>query len=650
MIVQSRKATSSFVSKSALSQRRWTGWLPVLCLGVAAVLGSTASVEATAAFPDATFELVGIMAQAEAPLAFAIAEAPVDGSSLVVGGSTLGGTWLRSVRRYSLVDGSWQVLENVLPYPWYNNERHGAALASNGLVYVGPGDGPGGWGQHDRIIELDVTAGTARERAPIVSAGARIWGVALAAAPASRGGVYLIGGWNGGGISDVRHYDPATDQTRWVGHLAVPRTVGVRVSHANGRVYLFGGNTFGTMSIVEVLDTNTETIRTIANPGGFQFIHGTLGWVGADGFIYLWNPIGSFMGASSDRIIRFDPATETFENLGDSPMPTAIPMSAFADLEGGRTLYFGFARPGYVWGASGTIVGEVWQLTPMTSNEDPVADAGVDQQLTADAACRTTAHLDGSASFDPDGDALAFRWTTPAGSFESAAVDVVLALGDHGMQLQVTDGKGGSDTDEVAVRVVDGTGPTVELIGPMLQQVECGQTYVEAGATARDNCDASPTLAATGTVSSSVPGNYEIRYVARDASANLSATAVRTVAVVDSVAPTTPAVSANPTLLWPPNHRMVAVSVVASSTDRCTPTPACAITAVTSSESVNGGGDGDTAPDWQVVSASQVLLRAERSGGGPGRVYSVTVACADASGNRSVGSATVRVPLNQSGR
>jgi hypothetical protein len=65
---------------------------------------------------------------------------------------------------------------------------------------------------------------------------------------------------------------------------------------------------------------------------------------------------------------------------------------------------------------------------------------------------------------------------------------------------------------------------------------------------------------------------------------------------------------------------------------------------VTSNEPVNGLGDGDTAPDWEILDAHSLRLRAERSGTGTGRVYTVTITCADAAGNSSSRAATVRVP------
>ena len=100
--------------------------------------------------------------------------------------------------------------------------------------------------------------------------------------------------------------------------------------------------------------------------------------------------------------------------------------------------------------------------------------------------------------------------------------------------------------------------------------------------------------------------------------------------------------SAAPANLWPPNHKMVPVTVTASAADACG-AATCAIVSVSSNESANGQGDGNTATDSQITGPNTVNLRAERSGGGSGRVYTLTVRCSDPSGNASTGTTTVTV-------
>ena len=87
---------------------------------------------------------------------------------------------------------------------------------------------------------------------------------------------------------------------------------------------------------------------------------------------------------------------------------------------------------------------------------------------------------------------------------------------------------------------------------------------------------------------------------------------------------------------------MVPVTVAVDASDNCDST--CQIISVASNEPVNGLGDGDTAPDWAITGDLTVKLRAERSGKGNGRIYTITVECADSSGNSTTDTATVRVP------
>jgi hypothetical protein len=68
------------------------------------------------------------------------------------------------------------------------------------------------------------------------------------------------------------------------------------------------------------------------------------------------------------------------------------------------------------------------------------------------------------------------------------------------------------------------------------------------------------------------------------------------------------------------------------------------VVSVSSNEPVDGLGDGDTAPDWTITGDLAVSLRAERAGGGDGRVYTITVECQDSSGNGVTAPVTVRVP------
>jgi hypothetical protein len=119
-----------------------------------------------------------------------------------------------------------------------------------------------------------------------------------------------------------------------------------------------------------------------------------------------------------------------------------------------------------------------------------------------------------------------------------------------------------------------------------------------------------------------------------------SSEASTTVSVVDTTPPVISSVSANPNVLWPPNGKLVPVSVSVSATDTCDPNPVCTLTQISSNEPM----DPDNA---QITGPLSALLSARRLGSGSGRVYTLTVRCTDASGNASTGVTAVSVPHDQ---
>ena len=90
---------------------------------------------------------------------------------------------------------------------------------------------------------------------------------------------------------------------------------------------------------------------------------------------------------------------------------------------------------------------------------------------------------------------------------------------------------------------------------------------------------------------------------------------------------------------------MVNVTVNYGVTDNCGPVT-CSLS-VASDEPVNGTGDGDTAPDWEIVDAHHIRLRAECAGMLDGRTYTITITCTDSAGNSSSQNVTVTVPKSQ---
>ncbi|MGZ5565853.1 MAG: hypothetical protein ACXWKG_02460 [Limisphaerales bacterium] len=103
--------------------------------------------------------------------------------------------------------------------------------------------------------------------------------------------------------------------------------------------------------------------------------------------------------------------------------------------------------------------------------------------------------------------------------------------------------------------------------------------------------------------------------------------------------------SASPSVLWPPNHKLVPVTISVATTG----SPAtCRIVSVSSNQPINGTGDGNTSPDWVITGDLTVLLRAERAGNiKTNRVYTITIECADSFGNTVRQNVFVTVPHDQ---
>lgn len=126
------------------------------------------------------------------------------------------------------------------------------------------------------------------------------------------------------------------------------------------------------------------------------------------------------------------------------------------------------------------------------------------------------------------------------------------------------------------------------------------------------------------------PGTYSV-------TASLGGcTSTATMVTINAVP--TGTLSASPSVLWPPNHKMVLITI----TYPCAAAN-CTITSVSVNEGDNTTGDGNTVNDIQLIPGSNntLYLRAERKGNAIGRVYTIHTSCGDV---------TVTVPHDQSGK
>ena len=197
------------------------------------------------------------------------------------------------------------------------------------------------------------------------------------------------------------------------------------------------------------------------------------------------------------------------------------------------------------------------------------------------------------------------------------------------------------------------------------QPIECADpngTLVSLDGTASSDPDDDPLIytwtGPFGTASGPTPtvtmplGVHTITLTVDDGNSGTDTDEV-VVTVEDTTAPVI-TVQAEPIVLWPPNHKYHTIDlsqIVTGVADACDANVSAGdvvVASATSDEPENGQGDGNTTDDIVIGGDCQsVDLRAERQGGGNGRVYTIHLAVTDASGNEGTASYQVHVPHNK---
>jgi hypothetical protein len=257
--------------------------------------------------------------------------------------------------------------------------------------------------------------------------------------------------------------------------------------------------------------------------------------------------------------------------------------------------------------------------------------------------------LDGTGSYDLEDDPLSYSWTTdcPGAIFDNPASPTPLLTMDTSngcsiacsVTLTVTDAASGSDTATAALTISDTVAP--DIICPLDITVECtGDCGIQAsdpqlipffvGVSATDGCDSSPIIVNDAPTFFNI-GTTIVTFTATDYCGNSSSCSA-TVTVEDT---TPPEIEVTLSLyeLWPPNHKLVEIDATVAVTDVCDPEAGFVLTSITSNEPDNGLGDGDVENDIQdadfETADTNFKLRAERSGTGEGRTYTIVYTAYD---------------------
>lgn len=147
-------------------------------------------------------------------------------------------------------------------------------------------------------------------------------------------------------------------------------------------------------------------------------------------------------------------------------------------------------------------------------------------------------------------------------------------------------------------------------------------------------------------------GTHTVSFTVTDAAGNVSTPCSTTVTVEDRSIPIVTSVTPSKSILWPPNGKLVPITLAVTAIDNCGGALGCEVISVEMNETAKGDDDDDDddkkkhdSADWEITGPLSVKLRAERRGDF-GRFYTITVRCTDAAGNASIGVARVFVPKN----
>jgi hypothetical protein len=468
------------------------------------------------------------------------------------------------------------------------------------------------------------------------------------------GGSTIANSLGGSGVTAVDIYDPATNSFTAVASMNAGRSLHAQVTLADGRVVVVGGaqnnaevydpatNTWS--SSLNTLPTTLKDMKAFELFDGMVFIPGgqnTVDGVTTDATWFFDPDTGLFAPGPSMAGFNYAPPGKTvqvgisdysaFDLFASDPSrrgryilvaggehdPLVGPdvelysasiydaaLNAFFDVGPMPVIHddhteadLGINAAGnpevLLLGGNRSLGTSIFEFD--APNRNPIADAGDDQTVECEGPL-TSVNLDGTFSFDPDDDAIAFEWSVPDGS--GATLDDPTSPTPTGefpegatlVTLTVIDVEGATEIDDVLITVQDTTAPVAEVITDVtvLWPPNHSMRTIGICLSVSDNCANPEDLLVSGAASSSEPDD--------------GAGDGNTTGDVD-------------------------------------------------------GFDGFTQPvpiedlEYDAESGCYfgvISLRAERAGNGPGRVYSIVFDVVDPEGNGTTASCEVVVPKNKS--
>ncbi len=183
--------------------------------------------------------------------------------------------------------------------------------------------------------------------------------------------------------------------------------------------------------------------------------------------------------------------------------------------------------------------GIAFTLTGQATARPPIVNAGTDQFVACGTNGPASVTLNGTGTFDPDGDAITVAWSENGTVLaQSLIATVALNNGQHTITLTATDATGRTSQASINVSITDNVPPVFTFVPPPVA-VETPGAVNFGQAQATDACGGPVTI--TNNAPASFPtGRTTITWTAIDASGN-SATAIQSVFVFPPTAASCPA-------------------------------------------------------------------------------------------------------------
>ncbi len=311
----------------------------------------------------------------------------------------------------------------------------------------------------------------------------------------------------------------------------------------------------------------------------------------------------------------YDPATHllTISTVADLPVVT-VDQATVTAAEGGTAVN------------TGTVSAPEGQTVTLSASAGSIVDKG-----------------DGTWSWSfpvADGPAESQTVTVTAQIVDGATADVAFDLAAENV----------APTADAGPAVTARPGETVEVVGTWTDPAaELDEPYAWAWDIDQDGVPDAEGVAAYGeavplAVSFPAVGSYLLTFTVTDKDGGVGSAV--TAVDVGNEAPDCSAAEPSVDNLWPVNHKFVSVDILGVF-DPDGDAVSLVVDSIWQDEPVNANGDGNHEPDATGVGTSSVALRAERAGGGNGRVYHVFFTAQDEYGGTCSGEVVVGVPKSQ---